>query len=98
MISTILQKAAIVEANRSQFSKIAKASDQFQAELVRSLVKEMRKGLNSEFSKVPGSNIYEGEIDNVLANKLSAESHLGINHLLFDQMANLQLEQDMPRP
>ena len=94
MISGFLLKVGTVEAHRSQFADISKASNQFQAELVKSMVQEMRKGLDSEFSKMAGSSIYEDEINSVLANKISADSHLGLSHLLFNQMANLQLEQD----
>jgi|GEM_PF-4538848 len=93
MINDVLSQLVVASNASPQLAQIRKASDEFQTAFVKTIVTEMRKEASQEFKDLPGAGVYEDSIDEVIAQKLSANSHLGLSDQLFNQMAKLQLDQ-----
>lgn len=95
MISDTLAYAARAIAIKPKLAELRKATDALQTNFVESLLKEMRKGLDED-SDMAGSDVYNGMVNDVLAQQISKKSNLGISDMIFGQLSKLAINEIHP--
>lgn len=77
---------------KPKLAELRKASDALQTNFVQSLLKEMRQGLDED-SDMPGSDVYNGMVNDALAEQISKKANFGISDMLFNQLSQLAVSQ-----
>ncbi len=75
------------------------AADQFETMMVRLLLKEMRKTVNSEdglFSQSHSTKMYHDIVDDHLAEELAKNNSLGIDTLIYDELKAMKADKEKP--
>lgn len=95
MIPSALAPAAIAASVKPKLDQLHKATDQLQSMFVESLVKEMRQsqGESDEFADMPGNDVYDGMVNQSLADALSKNGDFGISNQMYKQLSKTAIQQ-----
>ncbi len=82
-----LERSAVA-AGKADHPKLMEAAKQFESYFYSALLSEMRKSLpgNPVMSGGRGEEVFQGQLDNELANRMGERGALGIARMIYNQL------------
>jgi Rod binding domain-containing protein len=87
-ISSAIKNVEAATAAAPRLAKLKQATKDFEANMVKSMITEMRKSMKeTQFGEQPGGDIYKDMLDDVLAKSVTSKTGFGMAQTIYQRLA-----------